>query len=54
MYRFAHHVTGEGTPRGRDFASRWQYPGFRWSFRVMTVVWGLAAQPPGAENAPLA
>jgi len=42
MYRFAHQFMGEDTPQGRDFASRWQYPGFRWSFRVMTVVWGVA------------
>lgn len=42
MYRFAHQFMGEDTAQGRDFASRWQYPGFRWSFRVMTVVWGVA------------
>ncbi len=42
MFRFAHQFIGEGTPQGRDFASRWQYPGFRRPFRVMTVVWGLA------------
>lgn len=42
MYRFAHQFMGEDTPQGRDFASRWQYPSFRHSFRLMTVVWGLA------------
>lgn len=41
MFRFAHQFIGEDTPKGRDFASRWQYPGFRRPFRVMTVVWGL-------------
>jgi hypothetical protein len=42
IYRFAVEFTGAGTPRGREFESRWQYPGFRHVFRVMTVVWGVA------------
>ena len=41
MFRFAYQFIGEDTPKGRDFASRWQYPGFRSAFRLMTVVWGL-------------
>jgi hypothetical protein len=42
MFRFALEFTGPDTPRGRDFGSRWQYAGFRRSFRVITAVWGLA------------
>ncbi len=42
MFRFAHQFIGEDTPKGRDFANRWQYPGFRRVFQVMTVVWGIA------------
>jgi hypothetical protein len=42
MYRFALETMGGGTPRGRDFADKWRYPGFRHAFRVTTVVWGLA------------
>ena len=41
MFRFAYQFIGEDAPKGRDFASRWQYPGFRSAFRLMTVVWGL-------------
>jgi hypothetical protein len=41
MFRFAHQFIGADTAKGRDFAGRWQYPGFRRAFRVMTVVWGL-------------
>lgn len=33
---------GADTPRGRDFADGWRYPGFRHVFRVFTVVWGVA------------
>ena len=33
---------GADTPKGRDFASLWQYPGFRHAFRLYTVVWGVA------------
>jgi uncharacterized membrane protein len=42
MYRFALEFMGADTPKGRDFADRWRYPGFRRVFRVMTVVWGVA------------
>ena len=41
MYYFAHESMGRDTPKGRDFADLWQYPGFRHGFRVMTVVWGV-------------
>jgi hypothetical protein len=41
MYRFAIEFIGPDTPKGRDFASRWQYAGFRHAFRVITAVWGL-------------
>jgi hypothetical protein len=42
MYRFAVEFMGADTPRGRDFAAHWRYPGFRRIFRVFTVVWGVA------------
>jgi hypothetical protein len=42
IYRFALEFIGPDTPKGRDFASRWQYAGFRRVFNVMTVVWGVA------------
>ena len=42
IYRFAVEFIGADTPKGRDFASRWQYPGFRHAFRLYTVVWGVA------------
>jgi tryptophan-rich sensory protein len=41
MFHFAQESTGRDTPKGREFADRWQYPGFRHAFRVMTVVWGV-------------
>jgi intracellular septation protein A len=41
MFYFAYESMGRDTPKGRDFADRWQYPGFRHAFRVMTVVWGV-------------
>jgi hypothetical protein len=41
MFHFAHESMGRDTPKGREFADRWQYPGFRHAFRVMTVVWGV-------------
>lgn len=41
MFHFAYESMGRDTPKGRDFANRWQYPGFRHAFRVLTVVWGL-------------
>ena len=42
MYRFAVEFMGEDTPRGRDFAANWRYPGFRHAFKVTTIVWGVA------------
>jgi hypothetical protein len=42
IYRFAIEFIGADTPKGRDFASLWQYPGFRHAFRLYTVVWGVA------------
>ncbi len=41
IFRFALESMGRDTPKGREFADRWRYPGFRHSFRVTTVVWGL-------------
>ena len=41
IFRFALEGMGRDTPRGREFADRWRYPGFRHAFRVTTVVWGL-------------
>ena len=41
IYRFAIEFIGADTPRGRDFESRWDYPGFRHAFRLFTVVWGV-------------
>ena len=41
IYRFAIEFIGADTPRGRDFESRWDYPGFRHAFRLFTVVWGI-------------
>ena len=42
IYRFAIEFIGAATPKGRDFESLWQYPGFRHAFRLYTVVWGVA------------
>lgn len=42
MYRFAVEFMGADTPRGRDFADNWRYPGFRHAFKVTTMVWGVA------------
>jgi uncharacterized membrane protein len=42
IYRFALETIGADTPKGRDFADRWRYPGFRHAFRVITVVWGVS------------
>jgi len=41
IFRFALEGMGRDTTRGRDFADRWRYPGFRHSFRVVTLVWGV-------------
>lgn len=42
IYRFALEAMGPDTPKGRDFADGWRYPGFRHAFQVTTVVWGVA------------
>ncbi len=42
MFRFALEFMGADTPKGRDFADKWRYAGFRHTFRVTTVVWGIA------------
>ena len=42
IYRFAIEFIGPDTPKGRNFESLWQYPGFRHAFRLYTVVWGVA------------
>jgi intracellular septation protein A len=42
IYRFAHEFIGPDTEQGREFESRWRYPGFRRVFRNMTIVWGVA------------
>ncbi|MGH7877638.1 MAG: VC0807 family protein [Candidatus Dormibacteraceae bacterium] len=34
MFGFALDFMGAETPKGRDFAGRWRYPGFRHTFRV--------------------
>jgi hypothetical protein len=42
MYRFAVQFIGPDTPKGRDFADRWRYQGFRRAFKLTTAVWGVA------------
>src|ERR1700760_4805070 len=42
IFRFALEFTGADTPKGRDFATKWQYAGFRRVFRFLTLVWGAA------------
>jgi hypothetical protein len=42
MYRFAVEFMGEDTSRGRDFADKWRYHGFRHALKVVTTVWGVA------------
>jgi hypothetical protein len=41
IYRFAIEFIGPDTPKGREFESLWQYHGFRHTFRLFTVVWGV-------------
>jgi hypothetical protein len=41
IFRFALDFMGADTPRGREFDSLWQYPGFRRMFSLFTVVWGV-------------
>jgi hypothetical protein len=42
MFRFAVEFLGEDSPRGKDFAGMWRYPGFRHALKLVTVVWGVA------------
>jgi hypothetical protein len=42
IFRFSLEFMGADTPRGREFADHWRYPGFRRVFRLFTVVWGVA------------
>jgi hypothetical protein len=51
MFRFALESMGSDTAKGRDFADKWRYPGFRQAFRVTTVVWGLAFLAEAATQA---
>jgi hypothetical protein len=41
IFRFALEFMGPATPRGRSFDGLWQYYGFRHTFRLFTVVWGV-------------
>jgi hypothetical protein len=41
IYRFAVELIGPDTPKGRDVADAWRYPGFRRAFRVITAAWGV-------------
>jgi hypothetical protein len=41
IFRFALEFMGPATPRGRYFDGLWQYYGFRHTFRLFTVVWGV-------------
>ena len=42
MYRLAVEFIGQDSPRGKEFADMWRYPGFRHAFKVVTTVWGVA------------
>ena len=41
IYRFSLEFMGADTPKGREFAALWRYPGFRHIFRLFTIVWGV-------------
>jgi uncharacterized membrane protein len=41
MYRVALETMGDGTPKQKAFAAMWEHPGFRKSFQVITIVWGM-------------
>jgi tryptophan-rich sensory protein len=41
MFRIALETMGEDSAKGREFADMWQFPTFRQTFRVITIVWGL-------------
>ncbi len=51
MFRVALETMGEDSPKGRAFAELWRYPGFRRSFRTITLVWGLASLAESALQA---
>jgi hypothetical protein len=52
MFHFALSSNGGlESPRGREFADRWRYAGFRRVFVVLTVVWGMAFVVQAAINA---
>jgi hypothetical protein len=40
IFRLAVELLGPDTPKGRDTAAAWRYPGFRRAFRTITVAWG--------------
>ena len=42
MFRVAMETMGEDTSRRQAFAVMWEHPGFRKSFEVITIVWGMA------------
>ena len=41
IFRLAVEILGPDTPKGRDVAAAWRYPGFRRAFRTITVAWGV-------------
>jgi hypothetical protein len=41
IFRLAVALLGPGTPKGRDVAAAWRYPGFRRAFRTITLAWGI-------------
>jgi hypothetical protein len=41
IFRFALEFIGADTPKGQDFSALWRYHGFRHTFRLFTVVWGV-------------
>lgn len=41
MFRVALEMMGEDSPKGQAFADMWEHPGFRKSFQVITIVWGM-------------
>ena len=41
MFRVALETMGQDTPKRQAFAAMWEHPGFRKSFQVITIVWGM-------------
>ncbi len=41
MFRFPLQAMGADTPKGRAFAERWRFAGFRRGCRIITAVWGV-------------